>query len=82
HFNGKIERPRIVDGTDGLEAILVSQASGVATSASGLIAEWDFAQGIPTDIATDIGPHGFDGHCVNLPTRAMTGSRWTGAVHR
>ncbi|MBN8939205.1 MAG: N,N-dimethylformamidase [Rhizobiales bacterium] len=82
HFNGKIERPRVLGGTDGLETILVSQASGVATAASGLIAEWDFALDIPTDRASDIGPHGCHGRCVNLPTRAMTGSRWTGAFHR
>ncbi|WP_204308944.1 N,N-dimethylformamidase beta subunit family domain-containing protein, partial [Klebsiella oxytoca] len=37
---------------------------------------------IPTDRASDIGPHGRHGRCVNLPTRAMTGSRWTGAFHR
>lgn len=49
--------------------------------AGGPIAEWDFAIGIPTQTATDTGPHAAHARLVNLPTRAMTGSAWTGAVH-
>lgn len=79
HFNGKIERPRILNGAVGLAEALQSQASGVAVPA---IAEWDFALGMTTDSATDITPGARHGRCVNLPTRAMTGSRWTGAHHR
>jgi N,N-dimethylformamidase len=33
-------------------------------------------------MAADIGPAKAHGCCVNPPTRAMTGSRWTGAFHR
>jgi N,N-dimethylformamidase len=80
HFNGKIERPRITDGAAGLDGVIAAQGSGAAAPA---IAEWDFSIGIPTDIATDIGPSNAHGVCINLPTRAMTGSRWTGGVtHR
>ncbi|WP_395666559.1 N,N-dimethylformamidase beta subunit family domain-containing protein [Methylocella sp.] len=49
--------------------------------ANGPVAEWDFSIGIPTQTATDIGPHGAHARLVNLPTRAMTGAAWTGAVH-
>jgi N,N-dimethylformamidase len=82
HFNGKIERPRIVAGARGLVAVLATQSAGTPTPSSELIAEWDFSIGIASDIATDIGPAKAHGRCVNLPTRAMTGSRWTGAFHR
>ena len=34
------------------------------------------------DHVADTGPGGWHGRCVNLPSRAMTGSRWTGAVQR
>ena len=79
HFNGKIERPRILGGGAGLAAVLAGQASGAAAAC---IAEWDFGRGIDTQVAEDIGPGGHHGRLVNLPTRGMTGSRWTGALHR
>ncbi|MEJ1978530.1 MAG: N,N-dimethylformamidase beta subunit family domain-containing protein [Acetobacteraceae bacterium] len=44
-----------------------------------VIAWWDFSDGIPTDRITDRGPGGLHGHLVNLPTRGIRGSRWTGA---
>ncbi|WP_315834870.1 N,N-dimethylformamidase beta subunit family domain-containing protein [Bradyrhizobium prioriisuperbiae] len=81
HFNGKIEWPRIVAGTGGLDDVLATQRTGTAT-AGNIIAEWDLSIGIPTDTATDIGPAKAHGRCVNLPTRGMTGSHWTGAFHR
>ncbi len=45
------------------------------------LAAWDFSVGIPTDIASDTGPHAAHARLHRLPTRAMTGSNWTGAVH-
>lgn len=45
------------------------------------IAGWDFTQGIATQRIVDAGPQAAHGQLVNLPTRAMTGSNWTGAVH-
>jgi N,N-dimethylformamidase len=45
------------------------------------IAAWDFSQGIATQRIVDTGPQAAHGRLVNLPTRAMTGSNWTGAVH-
>jgi N,N-dimethylformamidase len=44
----------------------------------GLIAGWDFSQGIAGLDVTDVGPHRLGGRLVNLPTRAVTGARWTG----
>jgi N,N-dimethylformamidase len=65
HFNGKLERPSLHHPAP----------SGAA------LAAWDFAIGIDSQIATDTGPHAAHARLVNLPTRAMTGSNWTGAVH-
>lgn len=48
---------------------------------SKVLACWDFSIGIPTQIATDVGPMHADATLHKLPTRAMTGSTWTTAVH-
>lgn len=53
----------------------------VATLNDVTIGEWDFSQGIQTQRVIDIGPQAAHGQLVNLPTRAMAGSNWTGAVH-
>lgn len=45
------------------------------------LATWDFAIGIQTQTATDLGPHAAHATLVNMPTRAMTGAHWTGEVH-
>jgi N,N-dimethylformamidase len=45
------------------------------------VAAWDFSIGMQSQQATDIGPHAAHARLINLPTRAMTGANWTGAVH-
>jgi N,N-dimethylformamidase len=65
HYNGKLERPAIH-----------RPAPSNAT-----LAAWDFSTSIGTQLATDTGPHAAHARLINLPTRAMTGSNWTGAVH-
>jgi N,N-dimethylformamidase len=42
------------------------------------VAAWDLAIGIDTDRITDTGPGGHHGRVVNMPTRGIRGSRWTG----
>jgi N,N-dimethylformamidase len=75
HFNGKIERPMMFDRALPADAI-TQAAAGVA--AQGLIAGWDFSQEMSSVRIVDTGPHGLHGTLVNLPARAMTGSKWTG----
>jgi N,N-dimethylformamidase len=65
HYNGKLERP----------AIHSLEPSSLP------LAAWDFSIDMATQLATDTGPHAAHARLVNLPTRAMTGSNWTGAVH-
>lgn len=81
HFNGKIETPRIV-ATDDADALAAAQAAGQSAPAAAQIAAWDFAIGISSDAIADTGPGRFIGRCVNLPTRAMTGSRWARTTQR
>ena len=78
HFNGKIERPMVVDRamteSDVLEALQ-------GRTPAGLVAQWDFAQDMMSARIVDVGPHALHGTLVNLPARAMTGSNWTGQEH-
>ncbi|WP_202076102.1 N,N-dimethylformamidase beta subunit family domain-containing protein [Pseudooceanicola pacificus] len=43
-----------------------------------ILANWDFTKGMQGVSVIDSGPHGLHGQLVNLPARAMRGSRWTG----
>ena len=78
HFNGKIDRPRLV-------AAALSDAD-IATAASQddpgqfprLVAAWDFARDTGTDAISDIGPNGLHGRTVNLPSRGCKGFNWSG----
>ncbi|MFO1246685.1 MAG: DUF6605 domain-containing protein [Alphaproteobacteria bacterium] len=45
-----------------------------------ILAWWDFSLDIPTQKISDRGPHKLHGELVNMPTRAMRGSSWTGEV--
>jgi len=72
HYNGKVEAPSIWQGP---------VASAANPAAPGLVAAWDFSAGIPTQIASDTASQAAHARLVNLPTRAMTGANWTGAVH-
>ena len=81
HYNGKIDRPRVYGHALG-GAQLDELAGGREPDSRGLIARWDFADGIgpdgiPTDRVTDASGNDLHGRCVNAPARAMTGHNWT-----
>jgi N,N-dimethylformamidase len=82
HYNGKIDSPKVWDRVLSI-AELDSLTFGMTPAADGLLAHWDFAEGIgpdgiTTDRVGDRGPLGLHGECVNFPARAMTGWRWQG----
>jgi N,N-dimethylformamidase len=82
HFNGKIERPTVWSGITAPEALLAQrEVVPPAATCSGLLACWDFALGIPTQLAADSGPQAAHAHLRNLPTRAVVGAFWNGAMH-
>lgn len=77
HLDGRLEDPLLLRGIgpatlDDPEALL----------AGGRVAAWwDFSLGIEGDGIRERGPAGLHGRLVNLPARAVCGSRWTGAEH-
>ena len=82
HYNGKIDRPRAY-GHALSAAELGVLAAGGEPGSRGLVARWDFADGIgpagiSTDKATDTSGNDLHGRCVNSPARAMTGYNWRG----
>jgi N,N-dimethylformamidase len=74
-FNGRIERPmlfdRVLDESEIARAVQGEQLPG-------LVACWDFSKEISGTRMIDTGPHGFHGTVQNMPTRAVTGSTWSG----
>jgi N,N-dimethylformamidase len=74
-FDGRIERPMIFDRMLTADQIA---AAADGQQVPGLVAGWDFSQEISSIRIIDIGPHGLHGQLVNMPTRAVTGSKWTG----
>jgi N,N-dimethylformamidase len=75
HWNGKLEDPLLL-------AAAATAPESVALDPllppTGLLAGWDFSRGIDGLDVVDVGPHRLGGRLVNLPTRAVTGARWTG----
>jgi N,N-dimethylformamidase len=82
HYNGKIDRPRVYGRALDTDE-LIALASGRQPDSTGLLACWDFAdgigpEGIPTDRVTDVSGNHLHGRCINMPARAMTGHNWSG----
>ncbi len=74
HMNGKIEAPALLRHPAAEEGPLGS----AAYRRGAVIAAWDFARDISSQRVVDTGPNLLHGELVNLPARAMKGSRWTG----
>ena len=68
HFNGKLEAPALF--------------SSPLCDKGSLVASWDFSREPSGTRIIDISPNAWTGHTVNLPARAMKGSRWDGTAHR
>jgi N,N-dimethylformamidase len=80
HFNGKLEAPRLFAQAFSADML---RRLGVAREAElpreRLAGAWDFSREIPSTEFIDVSGHGRHGTLVNLPGRAVTGYRWTGA---
>lgn len=74
HFNGKIERPLVLDA-----ALHGDEFSAIGGGHEAALLAWDFSREIPTPRVTDAGPNQVHGTLHNLPTRAMTGALWDGS---
>lgn len=74
-FNGKLERPMIFSRVLSASDVVRAAAGGTT---DGVVACWDFGRQVPTSVLVDVGPNALHGRTVQRPTRAMTGSNWTG----
>ncbi len=86
HYNGKVDRPKVWSRALSVAELDAITAEGTAP-ANGLVAAWDFGaditpEGITTDRASDAGPNGLHGTCINFPARGMTGWNWGGIEER
>ena len=77
-YNGKLEAPRIVASALDPEAAFRAAGDDLAAVGERLVAAWDFSREMSSARIMDTGPHAMHGETVNLPTRAMRGSGWTG----
>jgi N,N-dimethylformamidase len=75
HFTGKLEDPAILRG---FVAAWPDAAVSLPLLGTDVLAGWDFSRGIDTQTAHDIGPQARHGKLVNMPTRAVVGTRWRG----
>jgi N,N-dimethylformamidase len=77
-FDGKVERVTFFSSPlDGPETERVCRGlpdEGVGET----ILDWDLSQGISTETVTDASGGGHGGVLVNLPSRAVKGSNWSG----
>ena len=75
HLDGQLEAPRI--GAGPLPDLAASRGTlGIGPDRT--LAAWDFAADMMSQTFADRGPDALHGTFVNLPTRAMTGSNWSG----
>jgi N,N-dimethylformamidase len=79
HFDGKIDRPRLV-----ARAMEIDEASELGVDAEyieevdGLIGAWDLGADLSSDRVVDHSSLGHDGCVINMPTRAVTGHNHSG----
>lgn len=80
HFDGKLDRPRLLRGavTDDALLRLMTGPDDLASFGDAVVGAWDFGADIPTDDVTDISGNGFHGRTVNMPTRGVTGYNFSG----
>ncbi|HPU50117.1 MAG TPA: hypothetical protein PK359_01050 [Burkholderiaceae bacterium] len=77
-FNGRLEYPRLF--ARALDADQIARVWAGQTG-DGLVGAWDFSREMHTQKIVDTGSGARHGELVNTPTRAMTGSTWTGHEH-
>ena len=78
-FNGKIDTPRVFEGTPSGSDLAALAADAPAARVRGLRHEWRFTPGaaLPPHRVRDTGPGRCDGTLVNSPVLGVTGRNWT-----
>jgi N,N-dimethylformamidase len=83
-FWGKIEDPSVYSralSTTELEALSETRSPSQVAGGS-VVAAWSFSDGASSTRVTDLSGNGMDGVAVNMPMRAVTGSRWRADAQR
>ncbi len=82
HFDGRIDRPRLLAGTVTGERLRAwaDRPDDLTTLAEAgeLAGAWDFSRDVDTALARDVSGNGRHGRVVNLPARAVTGHNFRG----
>jgi N,N-dimethylformamidase len=81
---GKIEDPSVYTralSTSELE-VLRETRSPSQVGGDSVVAAWSFAEGASSSRVADTSPNRLDGVAVNMPMRAVTGSRWRADAQR
>ncbi|MGH6719756.1 MAG: N,N-dimethylformamidase beta subunit family domain-containing protein, partial [Alphaproteobacteria bacterium] len=82
HFNGRIDDPVLCRRALDRAGILALRHGPVPPAiAPDVVATWDFARDMGSERIRDASPNRLDGRLVNLPTRAVRDSLWSGGVH-
>lgn len=79
HFDGKLDRPRLLArACDEKDIDRLASDPDRFVEAPDVLGAWDFAVGVDTATVLDASPRGLHGRLVNMPTRAVTGYNYTG----
>ena len=80
HFDGRLDRPRLIGRALDDEALVALATSPDALDAIGadLLGAWDFSLDMATDRITDVSGHDRHGTTTNMPTRAVAGHDFSG----
>jgi N,N-dimethylformamidase len=78
-YNGRIDDPVLsARALDRAGILALRHGPLPPTIAPDVVAAWDFARDMSSDRIRDASPNRLDGRLVNLPTRAVRDSLWTG----
>ena len=79
HFNGRIDDPVLCRVALDRAGVLALRHGPIPPALAGdVLGAWDFARDMASDRIHDTGPYNHHGRLVNLPTRAVRDSLWTG----
>ena len=79
HYNGKIDRPRLIGRVLSRAEISVMAWDAMPHERNtAVIGAWDFSRDIGGDTISDVGPNSLHGRSVNLPSRGCKGYNWSG----
>ncbi len=82
HFNGKIDRPRLMKrALDITEADLLNAETVPQELVADALGWWDLSENIGGTGVVDVSENQWHGETVNLPTRAVRGFNWSGDEH-